>query len=92
MADSRRLQLARKQIEFARGYTLGLLSDIDDRDWFRQPSEGVTHIAWQAGHLAMAECALTMLRVRGKEPEDEKIISAGFFRRRIITQAASSDP
>ena len=47
--------LARRQIEFARRYTLILLQDLDDADWFRQPSEGVTHIAWQVAHLAMAE-------------------------------------
>ena len=81
MSTTTRLELARKQIEFGRRYTLQLLEDVDDRDWFRQPTEGVTHIAWQVGHLAMAEYALTMIRVRGKEPEDEQIIPANFFRR-----------
>ena len=81
MPTAMKLELARKQIEFARGYTLQLLEDVDDADWFRQPTEGVSHIAWQVGHLAMAEYALTMIRVRGKEPEDEQIIPANFFRR-----------
>lgn len=81
MSANNRLDLARQQIEFARKYTLSLLEDIDDGDWFRQPAEGVTHIAWQVGHLAMAEYGLTMIRLRGKEPDDEQTIAADFFRR-----------
>lgn len=34
--------LACRQIEFARRYTLLLLQDLDDADWFRQPGEGVS--------------------------------------------------
>ena len=79
MSDSPRLDLAIRQIEFARKYTLGLVEDIDDDDWFRLAGD-VSHVAWQVGHLAMAQYALTMIRVRGKEPEDEQVISASFFR------------
>ena len=25
------------------------INDIDDEVWFRQPQEGVTHVAWQVG-------------------------------------------
>ena len=74
------IALATKQIEFARTYTLGLLEDVDDDEWFRMPANCPTHIGWQVGHLAMAQYALTMIRVRGKEPEDEQIISKKFFR------------
>lgn len=93
MSDKARITLARKQIEFARGYTLQMLEDIEESDWFRQPAEGVTHVAWQVGHLAMAEYALTMIRVRGKEPEDEQIIPANFFRtfQKGTTPAADAD-
>ena len=76
-----RLEIAVKNIEFARNYTLGMIDDLNEADWFRQPSEGVTHIAWQIGHLTMAEYALTMLRIRGKEPEDSDTISNNFFRK-----------
>ncbi len=77
---SHSLPLAIKQIEFARGYTLTLLNDLDDRDWFRQPQEGITHIAWQVGHLSMAEYMLALVRMRGKRPEDEELISKKFLR------------
>lgn len=64
------VELARKQIEFARGYTLTLLEDVQPEDWFRQPAGAVTHLAWQVGHLAMAQYMLTLFRLRGKTPED----------------------
>jgi len=74
------LNLAIRQIEFARKYTLGMIEDIEEDLWFRQFDECPTHIAWQIGHLAMAQYALTMIRIRGKEPEDEQLLSKKFFR------------
>jgi hypothetical protein len=74
------LRLAIRQIEFARGYKLTLLEGLDDRDWLRTPQEGISHIAWQVGHLAMAQYMLTMARMRGKRPEDEGLISKPFLR------------
>jgi hypothetical protein len=75
-----RLDLAVSQIEFARKYTLGLLEDVAEADWFRQVSPCPTHLAWQVGHLAMAQYALTMVRIRGKQSEDENLLSKQFFR------------
>jgi hypothetical protein len=69
-----RLQQAIDQITFARTYTLRLLDQVKEEDWFRQPTAGITHIAWQVGHLATAEFRLGLLRVRGDRPEDEKIM------------------
>lgn len=63
-----------EQIQFARVYTLRFLDDIDPNDWFRMPSEGVTHVAWQVGHLAVAEYRLALSRIRGVRPEDEDLI------------------
>lgn len=74
------LDLAISQIKFARRYTLGLVEDVTDDDWFRQVPPCPTHLAWQVGHLAMAQYALTMIRIRGKEREDEKLLSKQFFR------------
>lgn len=74
------LSLAIQQIEFSRNYTLTLLNGVNEEDWFRQPTEDVTHLAWQVGHLAMAEYMLTMVRMRGKRPEDEELISKKFVR------------
>ncbi len=80
MAAGLRLRMAIDQIKFARDYTTQLLDDVADDEWFCMPSEGVTHLAWQVGHLAMAEYALTMLRLRGKEPSDRDFITNDFLR------------
>jgi len=80
MADPLQLEVARRQIEFARQYTQQLIADIDDEDWFRIPDSGVSHVAWQVGHLAMAQYMLTLFRLRGKRAEDEAMISKTFIR------------
>lgn len=74
------LALAVQQIKFAREYTCSLLADITDEEWFVIPAGAPTHIAWQVGHLAMAQYGLTLLRIRGKEPEDAEFITNDFIR------------
>jgi uncharacterized damage-inducible protein DinB len=85
-----RLELARQQIEFARQYTLSLLADIDPADWLRQPREGVTHVAWQVGHLAMAEYGLCLFRLRGRGADDAQLMSSQF--RKKFSKGSSPDP
>ena len=86
------VSVAKSQIQFARQYTLQTLAGIEDELWFQQPDAGVTHIAWQVGHLAMAEYGLTMLRIRGKEPEDQELISNSFFKHFKKGSTPNSDP
>jgi hypothetical protein len=69
-----RLETALGEIVAAREYTRQMLAAIDQRDWFRLPQEGVTHIAWQVGHLAMAQYRLALVRVRGPKPEDAEFM------------------
>jgi uncharacterized damage-inducible protein DinB len=79
-----RLEMATNLIKRSRKYTLRLLENTNPDEWFQQPAEGVTHLAWQAGHLAMAEYRLCLERFRGRLPEDEDIIPSEFvtcFRR-----------
>jgi len=73
-----RVQLAIERIQFVRQYTLTLLTDLKPEDWFRMPAEGVTHIAWQVGHIAIAEYAMTMRYIRGRQPGDEDFIPREF--------------
>ena len=75
-----RLVQAVDQIVQARKYTLWLLENIDPKDWFRPAPANLTHIAWQVGHLAMAEYRLALDRMRGIKPEDAQIISAAFLK------------
>ena len=74
-----RLSLIVDQISNARLYTTSLLDDIRPDDWFRQPDAGVTHVAWQVGHLAAAEYFLTLLRMRGPRDEDARLLSEEFL-------------
>ncbi|MGC3969640.1 MAG: DinB family protein [Pirellulales bacterium] len=69
-----RLDQALEQIRAARSYTLEMLGDLEPGEWFEMPG-GVTHIAWQVGHLAMAQYRLCLDRIRGERPDDSKLIS-----------------
>jgi uncharacterized damage-inducible protein DinB len=86
-----RLSLAVSQIARARKYTLRLLDNTDPAEWFKQPG-GVTHIAWQAGHLASAEYRLALERIRGRRPEDAKLIAADFSARFLRESVPNPDP
>src|SRR5260370_17694493 len=79
MMSMSRLELAIEQIVFARNYTIWLLEHTDPADWFRRPA-GVTHIAWQVGHLAFSEYRLALERIRGARPEDAALLSDEFMR------------
>lgn len=72
------IQLALAQIEFARGYVVATLEGIDDADWFAMPAGAPTHLAWQIGHLAMAEYGLCLFRPRGRQPIDLELMSSSF--------------
>src|SRR6266404_4282021 len=73
-----RLALVISQIARVRKYTLRLLENTDTAEWFRQPPGGVTHIAWQAGHIAGAGYRLSLERIRGRRPEDVNLITPEF--------------
>jgi hypothetical protein len=72
------LQLAVSQIEFARTYTLSIVEAIDEGLWFTMPPGCPTHVAWQVGHLAMAEYGLCLYRLRGRQPIDLELMTSGF--------------
>ncbi len=87
-----RLELAIEQIKFAHEYTCSMLQDVEPADWFRQPTESVTHIAWQVGHLAMAEYGLTLFRVRGRRSEDAQLMSGPFRKKFSKGSVPNPDP
>lgn len=72
------LAAAVRQIEFARSYSLRLIDNTPETDWFAMPG-GVSHVGWQVGHLAMAEYRLCLERTRGVRPEDEAVMPAAFL-------------
>jgi hypothetical protein len=63
-----------ERVRFTRGYSLTLIDATPQSDWFRQPFPGVSHIAWQVGHLAMAEYGLCLAAVRGPRASDVEIL------------------
>ena len=75
---SPRLQDAVRQIEFARAYTLLSLEDLSDDDWYWCPEQMDTHIAWQAGHLAVAQYGLTLFLQRGRADVDSELMTGKF--------------
>jgi uncharacterized damage-inducible protein DinB len=87
-----RLALLRDQIIAVRKYTARLLEAIDPGDWFRMDQAGVSHVAWQVGHLAMAEYRLALDRVRGQRPEDAALISAQFVQTFGRTSVPNPNP
>ena len=83
---SQRLEIAVRQLEFVRRYTCSLLEDLTDDEWYwTPPNENgfVTHIAWQCGHIAMAEYGLMLFRQRGRHSVDASLMS-GKFRKRFM--------
>ncbi len=64
------IDLLINRLESSRGWTCGLLEDIEASDWFFQPAPGVQHVAWQVGHLASSQVTLVHARCFGKTPTD----------------------
>lgn len=87
-----RLEVAVTQIRLARFFLNDLLRHIPDDQWFRQPTEGVTNVAWQVGHLAVAQYGLALRRVRGERPEDEQLVPTSFRLRYGKGSTPSPDP
>ena len=75
-----RLSEALDQIDFTRRYLLERLDTVPLADWFTVPPGGVSHIAWQVGHLAFAEYRLCLERLRPRTPADESLISGAFLK------------
>ena len=92
MALSQRLEIAKNQIESARKYMLGNLEGLSDDQWFWMPESRISHIAWQVGHLAMAQYGLTLFRQRGRAEVDTKLMSGKFRKRFMKGTTPATDP
>jgi hypothetical protein len=71
-----RLEFALQRINAARFYTLPLIETVKLEDWFKM-SDGVTHLAWQVGHIAAAQYGLAIRCVRGK-PEAGEVLPSSY--------------
>ena len=83
MAISQRLDIAKRQLHSARQYLLEMLDGLEEDDWFWMPESKTTHIAWQVGHVAMAQYGLTLFRQRGRADIDSELMP-GRIRKRLM--------
>ena len=70
------------QIDFARRYSLELLENTPEELWPIVPDGGSSHIAWQVGHLAVAQYGLMLFRQRGRAEGDMELMP-GWLRKRF---------
>lgn len=87
-----RVDDAVRRIQLARAYSLDLIDHFGPDDWLRMPAGNVTHLAWQVGHLAVAEYNLCLARIRGRRTEDAEFMSEDFARRYGKGSVPEADP
>jgi len=75
---SSRLELVRRLVESSRRYTRTLLDGLDEDQWFWSPPQYSSHIAWQVGHVAVAQYGLMLFRQRGRRDSDGELMSGSF--------------
>jgi DinB superfamily len=79
MSTPARLESAIDRLRRSRVYTRQFLPDLAPDEWFWSPPEFTTHVAWQVGHLAVAQYNLCLRRLRGRTADDESLIPDRFI-------------
>ena len=64
-------------LERTRVLTLQMIERVPHERWFDMPT-GITHVAWNVGHIATAEYFLGMVFVRGLKDEDAGMIAENY--------------
>lgn len=62
------------QVKFVRDYLLQMLNDISIDLWNVIPAGASSHVAWQVGHLAVAQYGLMLFRQRGRAEGDIELM------------------
>jgi hypothetical protein len=75
-----RLREALEQLDFTRRYTLERVESVPFAEWFTVPTGGVSHIAWQVGHIASSEYRLCLDRLRPRSSADESLVPDAFLK------------
>jgi hypothetical protein len=79
MPTPARLDAAIDRLRRSRMYTRQFLADLTPDEWFWSPPQFTTHIAWQVGHIAVAQYNLCLRRLRGRTADDEALISDAYI-------------
>ena len=74
MGTVARAEHAWSLIDNARKYTMELLQSVPQERWLEMPGGCPSHLAWQAGHLAVAEYGLGLYRQRGLQDGDDLLL------------------
>ena len=77
---SARVSIFIDNLVFARGYTVELLGNIPEADWFTMPAGCPSHVGWQVGHLAIAEARLILERVGRREFYADGLVPADYLK------------
>ena len=64
-------------LERTRVLTLQMIERVPHDRWFEMPT-GITHVAWNVGHIATAEYFLGLVLVRGAKEDDAGIIDGNY--------------
>ncbi len=70
-----------EQMKFLRSYSLQLLENIPADLWSTIPAGAPSHLAWQVGHMAVAQYGLMLFRQRGRAEGDIELMP-GWLRKR----------
>ncbi len=70
------------QMIWIRQYTLQLIESVPNELWFVTPDTSPSHLAWQVGHLAVAQYGLMLFRQRGRAAGDMDIMP-GWLRKQF---------
>jgi len=62
------------QMQWIRQYSLQLIESVPHELWYVRPAGAVTHLAWQVGHLAVAQYGLMLFRQRGRVEIDLELM------------------
>lgn len=92
-----RIEIALNLLKSSREYLHTLIDDLTDEEWFWVPPAGTgtefsTHIAWQVGHIAMAEYGLMLFRQRGRAEVDLELMPGSFRKRFAKGSQPGNDP
>ena len=79
------------QLERTRVLSLQLIERVPHERWLEMPT-GITHVAWNVGHIAIAEYFLGLVFVRGPKEEDAEIIPGNYGELFGYGSVPGSDP
>lgn len=78
------------QHRWARQYSLQLIESVPESLWYAKPPGVASHLAWQVGHLAVAQYGLMLFRQRGRAPGDVQLMP-GWLRKQFGKGSVPSD-